>query len=373
VRVLIWGVFPGVPSGYGKQCGHLAEAFAQAGHDVAVCAYHGLAGKPAEWNGIPVYPGGRDDWANDVIVANYRHWKADALISLTDTWCISPEALSGQHLNAAFMTPIDCDPVGVGDESVLRRTHALPLAISQFGMRMLEDAYFKPRFMAHGIDTAVFQPPADRDELRRSMGLTGRFVIGINAANADGTRKGFGEQFQAFAAFHAKHPDAVLLVHTMAENTRWGGVNLRALAARLDITDHVQFADQHAVISGLVGDDAMAAWYGALDVLSNASRGEGFGLPIVEAQACGTPVVVTNASAMPELCGSGWKVGGQRVWHDMHQAFWVSPDVDGIAAAWEKARTAGPRKRAQAREFALSYDVKTVAEKYWLPVLEGMS
>jgi glycosyltransferase involved in cell wall biosynthesis len=375
VRVLIWGVFPGIPSGYGKQCGHLAEAAQAAGHDVAILAYHGLAGKPATWNGMPVYPGGRDDWANDVIAADYQHWKADALLGLGDIWCLSPEALSGHHLNMAFLTPIDCDPLGAPDESVLRRTHALPLAMSRFGYRMMEDAYFKPRYMPHGIDTAVFEPMPDhrRAEMRAGLGLEDRFVIGINAANADGTRKGYGEQFQAFAEFHAKHPDAVLLVHTLAENTRWGGVNLRALAAKLGITDHVQFADQHSIINGLVDDSALAAWYGALDVLSNCSRGEGFGLPIIEAQACGTPVVVTNASSMPELAGSGWKVPGQRVWHDMHQAFWTIPDVDGIAAAWEKARAAGGRKRAQAREFALGYDVKTVAEKYWLPVLDELA
>lgn len=372
MRLLIWGVFPGIPSGYGKQAGYVALAARDAGHDVAFLAYHGLAGKPAVWNEIPVYPGGRDDWANDVIVAAYRHWNADAVISLTDTWCISPEALDGQHLNAAFMTPVDCDPLGEGDEAVLRRTHALPLAISRFGQRMLEDAYFKPRLMLHGIDTQVFAPPADRDELRREMGLEGRFVIGINAANADGTRKGYSEQFLAFAKFREKRPDALLLVHTMAENSRWGGINLRALRDKLGLTEHVRFADQRQVLWGLVDDAALARWYGALDVLSSCSRGEGFGLPIIEAQACGTPVVVTRASAMTELCGSGYSVGGQRVWHEMHQSFWTIPDQGQIIGAWERARIAPARKHGQARTFALAYDVKTVAEKHWIPVFDEL-
>ena len=372
MRVLIHSNFPGAPTGYGKQAGHLALALAGAGHDVAVSAYWGLQGTPTMWNGIPVYPGGRDNWGMDVIVGHYRHWNADLLITLMDTWCISADVLSGQHLKMAFMTPVDCDPLGVGDEAVLRRTHALPVAISRHGYKMLEDAFFKPVLMPHAIDTNVYAPPAGRDALREEMGLRDRFVIGINAANSDGTRKGFSEQFQAFARFRARHPDAVLLVHSIAQNTPWGGLDLLALADKLGIRDDVRFAGQHALSSGLMPDEALAGWYGVLDVLSNCSRGEGFGLPVIEAQSCGTPVVVTNASAMPELCGSGWKADGQRVWHDLHHSFWVTPDVDAITEAWEKARKAPERKRAQAREFALAHDVKRVSGKYWVPALEKL-
>ena len=39
----------------------------------------------------------------------------------------------------------------------------------------------------------------------------------------------------------------------------------------------------------------MAGWYRSLDVLSACSYGEGFGLPILEAQACGSPAIVTDA------------------------------------------------------------------------------
>lgn len=372
MRILIHSNFPGAPTGYGKQAGLLAEWLAGQGHQVACSAFYGHHAGPTTWRDIPVYPGGRQDFGMDVLPGYYRHWKADALITLMDTWRIDPDALSGRHLKMAFITPIDCEPLGAPDEAVLRRTHALPLAISQHGMRMLQEAFFKPRYTPHGIDTAVFAPPPDRAALRARMGVSGRFVIGINAANREESRKAFDEQFQAFALFAKKHPDALLRVHAPVQNMWYGGLSLWDIAVRRGIDKNVEFADEDAVVGGLVGDEDLAEWYGSLDLLTACSRGEGFGLPIVEAQACGTPVVVTRASSMPELCGAGWVVGGQRLWRELHHADWVTPDVGEIAGAYEKAYRSAGRKRARAREFALGYDVKRVMEKYWPPVLEAL-
>ena len=81
----------------------------------------------------------------------------------------------------------------------------------------------------------------------------------------------------------------------------------------------------------------MAAWYNGLDVLSLCSYGEGFGLPLIEAQACGIPVVTTDASAMSELCGAGWLVSGTPFWTDGHQSWWVRPDAADITNAYEMA------------------------------------
>jgi glycosyltransferase involved in cell wall biosynthesis len=50
----------------------------------------------------------------------------------------------------------------------------------------------------------------------------------------------------------------------------------------------------------------MAHLYNSLDVLMNASSGEGFGVPIIEAQACGVPVLTHNATSMTELTFYGY-------------------------------------------------------------------
>ena len=116
----------------------------------------------------------------------------------------------------------------------------------------------------------------------------------------------------------------------------------------------------------------MAQWYGVLDVLSNASYGEGFGLPIVEAQACGTPVVVADNSTGPELCGAGWAVETSLYWNRGHSSWWGRPDIAAIADAYESALGKAAGLREQAREFALAYDADVVAETYWKPALKAL-
>jgi glycosyltransferase involved in cell wall biosynthesis len=118
----------------------------------------------------------------------------------------------------------------------------------------------------------------------------------------------------------------------------------------------------------------MAQLYNAFDVLVNPSYGEGFGVPIVEAQACGVPVIVTDWTSMPELCGAGWLVDGDP-WYDASQgAFYKCPSIADIyermAEAYETARD--PKLGETAREFALDYDVDHVTKTYWEPVLEEL-
>ncbi len=54
---------------------------------------------------------------------------------------------------------------------------------------------------------------------------------------------------------------------------------------------------------GYVSDEELPLWYAAADLLVFPSKYEGFGMPIVEAMGCGTPVIASNASAMPEAIG----------------------------------------------------------------------
>jgi glycosyltransferase involved in cell wall biosynthesis len=189
-------------------------------------------------------------------------------------------------------------------------------------------------------------------------------------------RKAFPQVMMAFSEFHRRHPEAFLYLHT--EVTGLGpeeGINLLGLAATFGIPeDSIAAVPQQRYLAGAIGKDEMAVRYSAMDVLANPSYGEGFGIPIVEAQSCGTPVVVSAWSSMPELCGAGWQVGGQPWFNTASGAMWLDPDTSEILEAFEAAYEArgDTELREKAREFAVQYDADTVMSDYWLPALEQL-
>jgi glycosyltransferase involved in cell wall biosynthesis len=77
---------------------------------------------------------------------------------------------------------------------------------------------------------------------------------------------------------------------------------------------------ESVVFPGYVPADDLARWYNAAEAFVYPSVFEGFGLPVVEAQACGTPVLVSDVSSLPEAAGDA----GYRLPPD---------DVDAWAAA----------------------------------------
>lgn len=372
MRILWWSNAPWQPTGYGNQTALFTPMIRDLGHEVALQAFSGLQGAPRDWEGMTVYPGGQEPKSLDVMEWRYQRHQADLIITLADTWCLIPGVMRElkDKVRLACWTPVDCKPLNHGDREALEAAAARPIAMSRHGEKMMRGAGLDPLYVPHGVDCSVFRPLPERDWWRRELGWGGRFVVGINSANRDHQRKGYPEQFRAFAAFRKTCPDALLSVHALGDNFNYDGLNLHQLAEACGIPKTaVQFVDPDQYLTGVIDAESMASWYGALDVLSCCSWGEGFGIPIIEAQACGTPVVVTNASAMSELTGPGWKVDGEPFWHVAWKAWWVKPSIPEITFAYKQAFEKAAYRRNAAREFALGYDAKTVLADYWVPVL----
>lgn len=369
--VLIYSNAFWAPSGYGTQSLQLARQLQKNGHQVACASFHGLMGTPLQYEGMTVFPGSSEDpWALDMLGAHYRHFNADLLITLMDAWVLDPAKLAG--MNVAHWLPVDCEPLGAMDRRVLDSAGGRPIAMSRFGEKQLRDAGYDALYAPHALEMReMWKPLEDRDEARRQLGLHDRFVVGINAANQDPFRKAFGEQLAAFARFAKKHDDALMLIHARAETRQ--GVNLNSLVRAVGLDErHVMLGDQYMISAGLIGEPQMASWHGICDLLSNCSYGEGFGLAVLQSQATGTPVVVTDFSAMSELCGAGWKVKGQWLFNRGHDASWRVPLIPGIVRAYEKAYGQAAGLREQAREFALAYDADRVYEDHWRVVLKEL-
>jgi glycosyltransferase involved in cell wall biosynthesis len=132
-----------------------------------------------------------------------------------------------------------------------------------------------------GVD-AVFRP---YDEPR----APGRIVA---MASADTPMKGIGTLLEAFAKLRTERDVELLLV----SRPKPGGPTER-LIDRLSIGDAVRFV--HGV-----GDEELARIVASAEIACVPSLYEGFSLPTVEAMACGTPLVVSRAGAIPEVVGS---------------------------------------------------------------------
>jgi glycosyltransferase involved in cell wall biosynthesis len=371
---------------------------ASLGHEVIISAFWGLNGASTEWNGHLVLPGGQDPYGSDILASHARYVRADLVITLMDVWPLDANQVRSIRMDhgipVAHWMPVDCDRphdidaapgLSVMDERHLKTTGATPIAMSRFGQRKLAEAGLDALYVPHGILAREVFTPDRREEARKALGLGDRFVVGVNAANKDAVRKNFPGQLLAFARFRKRHPEALLMLHSLVMAP--GALDLQGLATRLGIMDAVRFADQYAYLTGMLKPEAMAGWMSAADVGLHASYGEGFGLAGLEFQACGTPVITTDATAMTELAGPGWLVRGQEFWNSAHANWWTAPltshtcpqcgyeeGVDAaLEAAWQ-ARENGtmPQLRGQSRQFALQYDAGQVLHDYWKPALAAI-
>lgn len=129
-----------------------------------------------------------------------------------------------------------------------------------------------------------------------------------------------------------------------------GGVDLRSVLQENGLALGAGATNTRETLS----PEQLRALYGASDVLLQLSRAEGFGLPVVEAQACGTPVIANGATAMAEHVVLGQvlplagKASGGRA---DRLGSWTPPDVNSAAhallAAWQAPPSFAERNRAR--------------------------
>ncbi|HEV2853915.1 MAG TPA: glycosyltransferase family 4 protein [Thermoanaerobaculia bacterium] len=139
----------------------------------------------------------------------------------------------------------------------------------------------KVRVVLHGVDMELFQP-VDRGEVRRRLGLSGAVLLSVGHAIP---RKGHHLAIEALREL----PGMTLMI----AGDGWYEPALRDLAASLGVEDRVRFL-------GHVEQEDLKEYYGAADALVLASSREGMANVLLEAMACGTPVVATAVWGTPE-------------------------------------------------------------------------
>ncbi len=139
-----------------------------------------------------------------------------------------------------------------------------------------------------GIDE-VFRPPADRDVVRKRLGFTENVVLMVGHTQA---YMNVERMLRAVATAIAQQNVDITIVKIGEPFT----TDQMRLVAELELRDRVD-------IVGRVPDADLPAYFQAADVLLYAPLMAGFGLPPLEAMACGTPVVASNRGSIPEITG----------------------------------------------------------------------
>jgi glycosyltransferase involved in cell wall biosynthesis len=144
-----------------------------------------------------------------------------------------------------------------------------------------------------GVNSNLFRRKAVDPVLLEKHGIgAGRHILHIGSEEP---RKNLETLLRAFAQLRAYIPEAKLLRVGRPYYTQERG-RLCQLAEALDLGDAVFFIDT-------VTDNELVGFYNLAELFVLPSLHEGFGLPVLEAFACGTPVVCSDVGALPEIAG----------------------------------------------------------------------
>ena len=378
----------GGTSAYSKVGDETTKRLVKLGHKVAHIPmnYANRMGIQITQEGVQIYPSGATSSSEDVVIEDYLNFKADMLITIKEPWVLN--SVPFQAINFVPMAIIDHSPVSTEITSRLNIAFKI-IAISRFGQMELKRVDINSFYIPHGINASIYQPyPEKREGYRKFWYLDpDTYVIGVVAMNR--SRKLISRMLRGYKRFRELNPDvkSQMLLWTdimpiePLEEYKMGvsdvGVNLLPEILQLGLNEHVVWPHgdliRHGIPewSGEEGKWDMVKLYNCMDVLLHCTGGEGFGLPLAEAQGCGIPVITTDYAAAPEQVGAGLVVPySDYVILNTPGTRYALSDTEKMAEALTKIyNTDRERLAKKARAFALRYDWNNIIEQYWKPFL----
>jgi glycosyltransferase involved in cell wall biosynthesis len=358
MRLLIFGHWS--DTGFGVVTEALASRFLAAGVDVRVLALN-HRGEPVKGPlAGRVYPFGyleqhvRDISAAAIGGTLWRtldsddDWQPDQVLAIADVSGLLNYV--GQSLDAFRSAQVwhYCPIEGDNLPPLWRQlwgSLATPVAMSDYGARVIGEHIGSsvPRIY-HGVDTDTFRPVSlgqpirfdggafrTKDDCKAKFGLEGRKVM--FRADRNVIRKNYDALFAAFAPIAEADPDVDLVLHCRPIDPE--GLDLWQEMLRLPehLRDRIKFTGAHDTFRGL-SREGLAVLYNAADIYISTTGGEGFGLTLAEAAACGVPVVATGWAAEVEVIGPGGVIvpplqsaHGEAVrYHSRFGMDWAVPD-----------------------------------------------
>lgn len=318
---ILWIADGGCSTGFGRVTHAIGERLVEKGHEIHVLAIN-HKGDPYPttlhlWP--PALNVAKDTYGLSRVTELLNTLRPDVVVMLNDSQIQMRYLFDNRwdplHLLGTFpiisYIPMDGHNRPPEWDALYLAVH--PIAMSKFGQDQIPGS----ELVYHGVDTDLFWPVSserpivlpDGSKLKTKKDckiLCGfpadAFVVGRVDRNQG--RKDYPALWKALQPVMRRHSDLIAYFHCKAQNET-SGVNMPALFSRAPETikqfrlaknfdPHIGYPQAY-----------LNALYNAFDVFASTSRGEGFGLTLAEAAACGVPVIAQNVAAIPEVVGPG--------------------------------------------------------------------
>ena len=365
-------------SGYSNQSRDVLQRLIKHGiKNIAMSCFYGLEGGIIDWEGVKCYPKIAQPYGTDALYRHSKDYKADVQFSLQDVWTMDPGMLNRLSMWVPYV-PVDFDPCPKPIIDKLRFANRI-ISMSEFGRKALMDKGFSSYRIHHGVDTEIFKP-MDGMQLRKKYDIPRDiFLFGMVSANKDNPpRKSFQQVIDAFAEFVKINPKSGLFFHSILQQQ--GGFNISNYAAYKGLSKHIYHIDPYEVMFK-VDPEGIAQMMNMFDVLLMPSTNEGFGIPAIEAQSCGTPVIINNWTSMPELItkDTGLLTEVETLRWTNIQSFLAIPSPKSIYEAmkqlYEEQKGGKLKKRGEnARKWVVeNFDHDKIVKERWIPLLQDIA
>lgn len=305
----------GVSSGFGRISAVINKALVKRGYEVraASFAYDGALEPRYDGEVLPYHVGalgpfmqpgaGRPFWTDHLMnIINVTQPDLITVCQDAPYGCmVRGLPLDWSKFGFVVITPVDGAPIYPEWVEMVKNADAA-LTISEFGVKAFAAQGVSVGLCRPGVETDKFfrLPDAQRREWRAKMGIAeDAYIVGSFCMNQG--RKAISMMLEAFMAFAKGHPEARYWMDM--DEVSPAGWNIPALCQQNGWDVNKLIFRRHAVERGVID---LNARYNCLDMHMVISHREGFGLPLVEAQAAGVVSMALDYCSGTEICGNGF-------------------------------------------------------------------
>jgi glycosyltransferase involved in cell wall biosynthesis len=243
-----------------------------------------------------------------------------------------------------------------------------------------------------GVNTNIYRSLDNKNDLRKNYKIDDKLVIGFVGRNQ--RRKMLPNLMKAFAQFSKGKSDVCLLLHT-EENAPMGW-DLNCVISKYEEFDpelrkKIKLTKDHFdnSIRQLIQPDQMNEIFNLMDYECHAVGGEGFGLPCLEAQSAGVPLIMIDYSTGPELTSHGevgllipvlkdnygrlvQEIGPNGIENAIPDDIQLAKIFEEVYVDWKNGRVKLKERKELARKFAETYDWDKIIPD-WIKLFEKYS